>query len=104
LVGFSTETVYGLGANALDGQAVARIFAAKGRPSFNPLISHASDMAMLVPHVEFDERARQLAAHFWPGLLLSFFLGTAHQLLVSWFRPVFQLRLCVFPTTLLRLI
>jgi L-threonylcarbamoyladenylate synthase len=69
LVAFPTETVYGLGANALDGQAVARIFAAKGRPSFNPLISHASDMAMLVPHVEFDERARQLAAHFWPGPL-----------------------------------
>lgn len=69
LVAFPTETVYGLGANALDGQAIARIFAAKGRPSFNPLISHASDMAMLLPHVQFDERARELAARFWPGPL-----------------------------------
>lgn len=69
LVAFPTETVYGLGANALDGQAVARIFAAKGRPSFNPLISHGSDIDMLTPYVQFDERARELAAHFWPGPL-----------------------------------
>jgi L-threonylcarbamoyladenylate synthase len=69
LVAFPTETVYGLGANALDGQAVARIFAAKGRPSFNPLISHGDGVAMLEPHAVFDDRARALADKFWPGPL-----------------------------------
>jgi L-threonylcarbamoyladenylate synthase len=69
LVAFPTETVYGLGANALDGQAVAQIFEAKGRPSFNPLISHGDSAAMLEPHAVFDERARALAGKFWPGPL-----------------------------------
>ena len=69
LVAFPTETVYGLGANALDGTAVARIFAAKGRPSFNPLIVHGATAAALAPLVVMDERAREVAAHFWPGPL-----------------------------------
>lgn len=69
LVAFPTETVYGLGANALNGQAVAKIFAAKGRPSFNPVIAHGSELAMLEEHVVFDERARAIADQFWPGPL-----------------------------------
>jgi len=69
LVAFPTETVYGLGANALDGQAVARIFAAKGRPQFNPLIVHVADIRMAAPFVEMNDRARALAAQFWPGPL-----------------------------------
>ena len=69
LVAFPTETVYGLGANALDGRAVAGIFAAKGRPSFNPLISHGASLEMLLPYGQFDERALSLADKFWPGPL-----------------------------------
>lgn len=69
LVAFPTETVYGLGANALDGVAVAKIFAAKGRPSFNPLIAHGASLDMLRPYAVFDERALTLADKFWPGPL-----------------------------------
>ena len=69
LVAFPTETVYGLGANALDGRAVARIFAAKGRPSFNPLISHGASLEMLRPYGQFDARSLALADKFWPGPL-----------------------------------
>lgn len=69
LVAFPTETVYGLGANALDGRAVARIFAAKGRPAFNPVIVHVPDMAAALELVEADERARSVMARFWPGPL-----------------------------------
>ncbi len=69
LVAFPTETVYGLGANALNGEAVAKIFAAKGRPSFNPIISHGSNVAMLAEHAVFDEHALALADKFWPGPL-----------------------------------
>lgn len=69
LVAFPTETVYGLGANALDGKAVAKIFAAKGRPRFNPLIVHGADADMLRPHVVFDKRAEILANSLWPGPL-----------------------------------
>ena len=68
LVAFPTETVYGLGANALDANAVARIFAAKGRPSFNPLIVHVPDEAGARALVrEWPERASLLAEQFWPG-------------------------------------
>ena len=66
---FPTETVYGLGANALDGQAVAKIFDAKERPNFNPLIVHFSDRSIVEHYVEMNETARQLASHFWPGAL-----------------------------------
>ncbi|MCB9965328.1 MAG: threonylcarbamoyl-AMP synthase [Rhodospirillales bacterium] len=69
LVAFPTETVYGLGANALDGEAVARIFAAKGRPSFNPLIVHVPDLEMAEELAVFDEVARRVADRLWPGPL-----------------------------------
>ena len=69
LVAFPTETVYGLGADATSDAAVARIFEAKGRPSFNPLISHAADMAMARRLAAFGPLAEALAAAFWPGPL-----------------------------------
>jgi L-threonylcarbamoyladenylate synthase len=73
LVAFPTETVYGLGANALDAAAVARVFAAKERPSFDPLIVHLTDPADLAAHVDpadaADPRVARLAARFWPGPL-----------------------------------
>lgn len=69
LVVFPTETVYGLGANARDGVAVAKIFAAKGRPSFNPVIVHAADAEAALALVTADKRARMLADQFWPGPL-----------------------------------
>lgn len=69
LVAFPTETVYGLGGNATDDAAVARIFAAKGRPSFNPLIVHFSDVAAAEREVTFTDKAGMLAAAFWPGPL-----------------------------------
>ena len=61
LVSFPTETVYGLGANAYDAKAVANIFAAKGRPTFNPLISHITEFEALDELAETDERAKALA-------------------------------------------
>ncbi len=64
-----TETVYGLAANACDGKAVARIFEAKGRPSFNPLISHFATARDIEAHAHMDERAQMLAQRFWPGPL-----------------------------------
>ena len=69
LVAFPTETVYGLGADATDDKAVARIFAAKGRPRFNPLIVHIADLAAAEALVEFTPAARALAQAFWPGAL-----------------------------------
>src|SRR5438132_11094328 len=69
LVAFPTETVYGLGGDATSGRAVAGIFAAKGRPRFNPLILHVPGLAEAEPLAVFDERARGAARHFWPGPL-----------------------------------
>lgn len=69
LVAFPTETVYGLGADATDSAATARIFAAKGRPAFNPLIAHVADVAAAEREGEFGPAARALAAAFWPGPL-----------------------------------
>lgn len=70
LVVFPTETVYGLGANALDTVAVAKIFAAKGRPSTNPLIVHVANADQTPPLVEeWPIAARELAEKFWPGPL-----------------------------------
>jgi len=69
VVAFPTETVYGLGANALDGAAVARIFEAKGRPRFNPLIVHVPDAADVQTYAVMNDRAREVAAAFWPGPL-----------------------------------
>jgi L-threonylcarbamoyladenylate synthase len=69
LVAFATETVYGLGADAGNGEAVARLYAAKGRPAFNPLIVHVPDAAAVRRLATFDEAAERLAAAFWPGPL-----------------------------------
>lgn len=69
LVAFPTETVYGLGADATNDDAVAGIFAAKQRPSFNPLISHFPDRDAAAQHAVFDARADKLADAFWPGAL-----------------------------------
>ena len=69
LVAFPTETVYGLGGDARSDLAVARIFAAKGRPRFNPLIVHVPDLAAARAFAVFDTRAEAVAAQFWPGPL-----------------------------------
>jgi L-threonylcarbamoyladenylate synthase len=69
LVAFPTETVYGLGADATNGQAIARLYAAKGRPSFNPLIAHVADIAAAQRLARFNPAAERLAAAFWPGPL-----------------------------------
>lgn len=71
LVAFPTETVYGLGANGLDGQAVLSIFKAKGRPSDNPLILHVSRLSEVLPLIAepMADGARRLADAFWPGPL-----------------------------------
>ncbi|HVH75805.1 MAG TPA: L-threonylcarbamoyladenylate synthase [Stellaceae bacterium] len=69
LVAFPTETVYGLGGDALDERAVAEIFATKGRPAFNPLIIHVLGLAEAEAHALFDVRARRAAERFWPGPL-----------------------------------
>ncbi len=69
LVAFPTETVYGLGGDATNERAVAAIFEAKGRPQFNPLISHVLDAAEAQKFVLWNETAEKLAARFWPGPL-----------------------------------
>lgn len=69
LVAFPTETVYGLGADARNSLAVARIFEAKGRPRFNPLIVHVASTAQAQTYVEWSDQADALAAAFWPGPL-----------------------------------
>ena len=69
LVAFPTETVYGLGTDATDGQAVARLYEAKGRPTFNPLISHVVDIVAARALAHFDADAARLAKAFWPGPL-----------------------------------
>jgi L-threonylcarbamoyladenylate synthase len=69
LVAFPTETVYGLAADATNGAAVARLYAAKGRPRFNPLIVHVADRSVAQRLGKFDPAAAALAAAFWPGPL-----------------------------------
>jgi L-threonylcarbamoyladenylate synthase len=69
LVAFPTETVYGLGADATNGHAVARIFEAKGRPRFNPLIAHVDSVGAARDLVQFTDQAAALAETFWPGPL-----------------------------------
>lgn len=79
LVAFPTETVYGLGALAADDVAIARVFAAKGRPAINPLILHVASTAAARDLAAFDDRAEALAAAFWPGpltLILPLLAGT----------------------------
>ena len=69
LIGFPTETVYGLGADATNAQAVTRLYQAKGRPAFNPLIAHVGDLQAARKIACFDELASRLAEAFWPGPL-----------------------------------
>ena len=69
IVAFPTETVYGLGANALDARAVAKVFAAKERPRFNPLIVHVPGLAEAEKYAVVTDTARMLAQAFWPGPL-----------------------------------
>jgi L-threonylcarbamoyladenylate synthase len=69
LVAIPTETVYGLGADATNSEAVARLYAAKGRPAFNPLIAHVTDRAAARALAHFDADAARLAEAFWPGPL-----------------------------------
>ena len=69
LVAFPTETVYGLGANAADASAVARLYQAKGRPAFNPLIAHVADRQAARRIAVFNDAAQKLADAFWPGPL-----------------------------------
>jgi L-threonylcarbamoyladenylate synthase len=69
IVAVPTETVYGLAARADDAVAVARIYEAKGRPGFNPLIVHVAGVAQAETLVEIDPLARELMAGFWPGAL-----------------------------------
>jgi L-threonylcarbamoyladenylate synthase len=86
LVAFPTETVYGLGADATNGEAVASIFAAKRRPKFNPLIVHVRDRAQAEAFAEFSPEAGTLADAFWPGaltLVLPRRADSALSLLVS---------------------
>jgi L-threonylcarbamoyladenylate synthase len=69
LVAFPTETVYGLGADATNAEAIARLYLAKGRPSFNPLIAHVPDLAAAQSVARFNADAEKLAAKFFPGPL-----------------------------------
>lgn len=86
LVAFPTETVYGLGVDARNSDAVARLYAAKGRPSFNPLIVHVASLEAAEALVDFDETAQALAQAFWPGaltLVLPLKAGVGISALVS---------------------
>ena len=69
IAAFPTETVYGLGADATNSDAVLKIYETKGRPRFNPLIVHVADLAMAEAYVEFSPLARRLGEQFWPGPL-----------------------------------
>jgi L-threonylcarbamoyladenylate synthase len=80
-VAIPTETVYGLAADATNGEAVARIFEAKRRPAFNPLICHVTGIEMAEEFAAFDDMSRALAERFWPGALtLVLPLKTAHSI------------------------
>lgn len=83
LVAFPTETVYGLGGDATNEQAVAAIFAAKGRPTFNPLIIHMADFSGLSAYVDISPLAENLAAHFMPGAL-TLILPRKKDAALSW--------------------
>lgn len=78
LVAFPTETVYGLGADATNPAAIARLYQAKGRPAFNPLIAHVGDLAAAREIGRFDAAATRLAEAFWPGPLTLVLPKTGH--------------------------
>jgi L-threonylcarbamoyladenylate synthase len=99
-VAVPTETVYGLAADATDGEAVARIYAAKGRPAFNPLIVHVSCMAQAEELADFSAAARRLADAFWPGpltLVVPSRIGSPVSLLVTAGLPTIALRMPAHP-------
>ena len=103
LVAFPTETVYGLGADATNDLAVARIYEAKGRPQFNPLIAHVTDVEEAFEQAEFPAAALTLAAHFWPGpltLVLPRKKGCTVSLLASAGLPSIALRVPQHPLAL----
>ncbi len=100
LVAFPTETVYGLGGDARRDGTVARIFEAKGRPRFNPLIVHVPDLAAAERLAVFDDRARDLARAFWPGpltLVLPLREGAGLSRLVTADLPTVALRVPAHP-------
>ena len=100
LVAFPTETVYGLGADATNTNAVDRIYQAKGRPRFNPLIVHVADLEMAETFAHFTELARAVAAAFWPGpltLVLPLRAGSGLSPLVTADLPSVALRLPAHP-------
>ncbi|MFN6926124.1 MAG: L-threonylcarbamoyladenylate synthase [Tabrizicola sp.] len=100
LVAFPTETVYGLGGDARSDRAVARIFQAKGRPSFNPLIVHLPDLAAIERIAEVGPKARDLAQAFWPGpltLVLPLRDGSGLSPLVSAGLPTVAVRVPAHP-------
>lgn len=100
LVAFPTETVYGLGADATQDEAVARVFAAKGRPSFNPLIVHVPSLEDAVALGEFGTEASELAKLFWPGpltLVVPRRQGSPVSLLASAGLPTLALRVPKHP-------
>lgn len=100
LVAFPTETVYGLGGDARSDLAVARIFQAKGRPSFNPLIVHLPDLAAVEKIATLGPKARDLAAAFWPGpltLVLPLREGSGISPLVSAGLPTVAVRVPAHP-------
>ena len=99
-VAVPTETVYGLAADATNATAVARIYAAKGRPSFNPLIVHAADLAAAEAMGEFNDGARALAEEHWPGpltLVVPLKRGTPVASLVTAGLPTIALRVPAHP-------
>jgi L-threonylcarbamoyladenylate synthase len=102
LVAVPTETVYGLAARADSEDAVAEIYRAKGRPSFNPLISHVASVEMARRLAQFDNRAERLAAHFWPGpltLVLPLREGSGVVPAVTAGLPTIALRMPAHPVT-----
>jgi L-threonylcarbamoyladenylate synthase len=100
LVAFPTETVYGLGADARDDLAVARIFEAKGRPRFNPLIVHVESAARARDYVEWSDAAEIMASAFWPGpltLVLPLREGAGLSPLVTADLPTLAIRVPAHP-------
>ncbi len=103
LVAFPTETVYGLGGDATDDLAVARIFAAKDRPRFNPLIAHVADVAAAQRLVVWSDLADRLAAAFWPGpmtLVLPLRADAGVSALVTADLPTLAVRVPAHPAAL----
>ncbi|WP_372886096.1 L-threonylcarbamoyladenylate synthase [Shimia sp.] len=100
LVAFPTETVYGLGGDARNDLAVARIFEAKGRPRFNPLIVHVASVEIAKTYVEWSDEADRLASAFWPGpltLVLPLKPGTGLSPLVTADLPTLAIRVPEHP-------